>query len=97
MEKSLEASERQKNVYQTVRTLLQLGSIYDVEGNAVQAQDSVKKAVELAQSNGIRNLATNGLLDLGNTLLSRGELEEAGKYLNQALAANRGKGQVPFG
>lgn len=86
LEKSLEASERQKNIYQTVRTLLQLGSVYDVEGNAVKAQDSVKRAVELAQTNGIRNLATNGLLDLGNTLLSRGELDAASTYLNQALA-----------
>jgi serine/threonine protein kinase/Tfp pilus assembly protein PilF len=85
LEKSLEVSRRQENSFQTVRTLLQLGSIYDVEGDAGKAHSLVKEAVDLAQSKGIRNLATNGLLDLGNTLLSRGELDEASKYFNQAL------------
>ena len=86
LEKSLESSRSQKNYYQTARTLLQLGSIYDVEGDAGKAHDLVTQAVDLAQKNGIRNLATNGLLDLANTLISRGDLKAASPYLDQALA-----------
>lgn len=85
LNRSLETSRRKGNNYQIVRTLLQLSGVYDAQGNPTSAKSSATEAFEIAQSNGIRNLATTGLLDLASTLLSRGEYDTAGKYLVQAL------------
>jgi len=84
LKRSLESS-RKGNNYQTVRTLLQFSGVYDAQGNPQAANHSATEAFEIAQSNGIRNLATNGLLDLASTQLSRGNLDTAEKYLVQAL------------
>jgi tetratricopeptide (TPR) repeat protein len=39
----------------------------------------------MAQTSNLKNLATNGLIDLGLALISRGDFDEAGKYFKQAL------------
>ena len=73
------------NKYQIVKTQLQLSSVYYNEGDSERAKNVATEAIELAQKSRIQNLATNGLIDLGYTLLSRGEFNEAGKYFQQAL------------
>lgn len=90
LEKALEISRgTADNKYQLVRTQLQLSSVYFAEGNTERAKDIATKAIGLAEQNNIRNLATNGLIDLGYTLVSRGELNEAGNYFKQALEFSR--------
>ena len=73
------------NKYQLVKTQLQLSSVYYNEGDSERSKKVATEAIELAQKSRIQNLATNGLIDLGYTLLSRGEFNEAGKYFQQAL------------
>ncbi|MEK6322495.1 MAG: tetratricopeptide repeat protein [Acidobacteriota bacterium] len=85
LEKALDISRSADNQYQFVKTQLQLSSVYYAEGNTERAKQIATEAIGLAQANNIRNLATNGLIDLGYTLVSRGEFNEAGKYFKQAL------------
>jgi serine/threonine protein kinase len=73
------------NKYQLVKSQLQLSSVYYNEGNTELAKQLATEAIELAQRSRIQNLATNGLIDLGYTFLSRGEFSEARKYFQQAL------------
>jgi tetratricopeptide (TPR) repeat protein len=90
LEKALEVSQGSgENKYQLVRAQLQLSSVYYAEGNTERAKDIATKAIGLAEQSNIRNLATNGLIDLGYTLVSRGEFNEAGKYFKQALTFAR--------
>ncbi len=85
LEKALEISRSADNQYQFVKTQLQLSSVYYAEGNTERAKEIAVEAIHVAQVNNIRNLATNGLIDLGYTLISRGEFNEAGQYFKQAL------------
>lgn len=90
LEKALEISKGPAgNTYQLVKTQLQLSSVYYAQGNTERAKDIATEAIGLAQKSNIRNLATNGLIDLGYTLLARGEFNEAGSYFNQALDFSR--------
>lgn len=85
LERSLEISRGSANRFQSIRTQLQLSSVYYAEGNTDRAKQIAAEAIAAAQSANIRNLATNGLIDLGYTLLSRGEFSEARSYFQQAL------------
>ena len=85
LEKALDLSRSASNQYQFVKTQLQLSSVYYAEGNTERAKEIADEATKLAQANNIRTLATNGLIDLGYTLESRGEFNEAATYFKQAL------------
>ncbi len=85
LEKALRMAGDAKNTHQQIRTLLQLSTVSWNEGKTVQAKQYAAEAIESAQANDIRSLATNGLIDLGYAFMSRGELEESGKSLKQAL------------
>ena len=52
---------------------------------AIAPRRSLPDAVKAAQSANIRSLAANGLIDLGYTLLARGEFADTRSYLQQAL------------
>ena len=78
-------TQNDDNIYQLVKTQLQLSSVYHVEGNTERAKEVASKAISLAQASNIRSLATNGLIDLGYTFLNRGEFGEARSYFKQAL------------
>ena len=64
---------------------MQLSNVYYAEGDSNRAKTIAADAVKAAQSVNIRTLATNGLIDLGYTLLARGEFAETRSYLQQAL------------
>jgi serine/threonine protein kinase/tetratricopeptide (TPR) repeat protein len=81
----VESLQNDDNKYQLVKTQLQLSSVYHVEGNTERAKKVATDAIALAQASNIRSLATNGLIDLGYTLLNRGEFVEARSYFKQAL------------
>jgi tetratricopeptide (TPR) repeat protein len=85
LEKALEMSRNGANNFQSVRTQLQLSGVYFAEGDTERAKKIALEAIDVAQTSNIRNVATNGLIDLGYTLLSRGEFEEARSYFKRAL------------
>ena len=85
LERSLEMSRSSANEYQSIRTELQLSNVYYAEGDSNRAKRIAADAVKAAQSINIRTLATNGLIDLGYTLLARGEFADTRSYLQQAL------------
>ena len=85
LERSLELSRSSSNEYQSIRTALQLSSVYYAEGDTNRAKTIAADAVTAAEKVNIRTLATNGLIDLGYTLLARGEFAEARSYFQRAL------------
>ena len=85
LERSLEMSRSSSNEYQSIRTQLQLSNVYYAQGDSNRAKTIAAEAVKAAQAVNIRALATNGLIDLGYTLLARGEFADTRAYLQQAL------------
>ena len=85
LERSLEMSRTASNDYQSIRTQLQLSNVYYAEGDGNRAKTTAAEAVKAAQLVNIRTLATDGLIDLGYTLLARGEFADTRAYLQQAL------------
>ena len=85
LERSLEMSRSSSNEYQSIRTKLQLSNVYYAEGDSNRAKTIAADAVKAAQLANIRALATDGLIDLGYTLLSRGEFADTRAHLQQAL------------
>ncbi len=85
LEQSLAISRGSSNEYQAIRTELQLSNVYYAEGDSNRAKTIAADAVKAAQRLNSRSLATNGLIDLGYTLLARGEFAETRTYLQQAL------------
>ena len=89
LERSLEVSRGSSNEYQSIRTQLQLSNVYYAEGDSNRAKTLAADAVKAAQASNIRTLAANGLIDLGYTLLARGEFGDTRSYLQQALTLAR--------
>jgi len=85
LERSLEMSRSSSNQYQSIRTQLQLSNVYYAGGDSNRAKTIAADAVKAAQSVNIRTLASNGLIDLGYTLLARGEFADTRSYFQQAL------------
>ena len=85
LEKSLAMSRAADSDYQAIRTSLQLSNVYYAIGDTARATSLAADSVKAAQRLNSRPLATNGLIDLGYTMLARGEFAETRAYLNQAL------------
>ena len=85
LEQSLAMSRASSSEYQAIRTSLQLSNVYYATGDSNQAEAIAAHAVKAAQVLNSRALATNGLIDLGYTLLARGEFAPTRAYLHQAL------------
>jgi serine/threonine protein kinase/tetratricopeptide (TPR) repeat protein len=75
----------QANNYQLTRTELELSLVSRDEGNVARAKELAADAIRVAQNSDIKNIATNGLIDLGLAFLSNGDFDEAGNYFQQAL------------
>ena len=58
--------------------------VFRDDGNIDRAQELAAEAIRLAQTSNIKNVATHGLIDVG-LALNRGDFDEAGKYIKQAL------------
>jgi serine/threonine protein kinase/Tfp pilus assembly protein PilF len=78
-----------ENKYQQVRAQLLLGVISYSSGNTDRAQTLTTQALETARANGMENLATRGLLDVGNTLALKRDFTNAELYARQALELAR--------
>ena len=85
LERSLGISRSASNEYQSIRSALQLSNVYYAEGDSARARTIAADAVAAAQRIHIGALAANGLIDLGYTLLARGEFAETRSHLQQAL------------
>jgi len=74
------------NIYQQVQALLQLAYVPD---DFKQAKAYAERAIELAQSNGMQNLAARGSIDLGVQYLSNRDYAEAERLILSGLAFAR--------
>src|SRR5947208_14775572 len=85
----------QANNYQLTRGELDKSLIYRDEGNVERAKELAADAIRVAQTDDIKNVAANGLIDLGLAFMSSGNFDEAGNYFQQAFdLARRDKSQV---
>ncbi len=82
-----------ENKYQQVRALQLLGAISYSSGNTERAQTLTTQALETARANGMENLATRGLLDIGSTLSLKRDFANAQKYARQVLELARNNGE----
>lgn len=92
---SLDRARASGNKHQQIRTLLQLSNVSCIEHITKAAEQYANLAIDLAQKNNIENLSTHGLIDLGNTYLTRGiDYDRAEQYLQKAIDyARQNKGR----
>ena len=92
LEQALVLARANDNKSQIIKTLLQLSSVAWENAETSRSGEYAQEAVDLAQKNGMENLSAQAFVDLGNSLVIRGQPEQAEKYLTQALAsADRAK------
>jgi len=89
LEKVLEMLKSQKNDYQLTRAELELSLVYRDLGNIEHAKELAADAIRVAQASGIKNVAANGLIDLGLAFITS-DFEAATNYFQQALELARG-------
>jgi len=84
LQQALEMCRSTGNLHQQILVLLQLSNT-EHRMNGAKAQDYATQAIDLARANGLENLTTRGLIDLGNAYFVKGEDEAAASYFTQAL------------
>lgn len=89
LQQALDMGQASISKPQRIKIILQLSSVLYSTGNSALAQQSAHEATELAQEEGLENLTTNGLIDIGYALTWQGSYSEAEKYFNQALQIAR--------
>ena len=83
---ALEQSTHIGSISQQIQALLQLSfAEYRGATDYAQAQSDAAKAIEMARTNGLENLTTRGLVDLGNAYFLKGDADEARKAYTQSL------------
>jgi tetratricopeptide (TPR) repeat protein/tRNA A-37 threonylcarbamoyl transferase component Bud32 len=85
LQRALERSLTLDNHDQQIRALQQLSNTSIMAGDAAKARGYSQKATQLAQANGMENLTTAGLLEIGNSYFIKGDFVEAEKNFNEAL------------
>ncbi len=94
LEESMTIAIATHNQYQEIKSKLRLSSVLRTEGDTTKAEQYANEVIQLAQANGLENLTTSGLIDLGNAYFSRADFEHADQYFKQALEyAQRYKGR----
>ena len=89
LQQALDMGQASISKPQRIKIILQLSSVLYSTGNPAAAQQRAHEATELAQEEGLENLTTNGLVDIGNALMWQGRYSEAENYYNQALQVAR--------
>ena len=77
------------NRYQEIRLQFLQGAAYRNLGEAARATEQARLAIEAAVTENMDNLATGGLIDLGNVYLASGNYEVAEPYFRRALDTAR--------
>jgi len=85
LEQALERSVALEHKDLRIKTLQQLSNTLIISGDAARALQYSQQAMELAQANGMENLTTAGLIDIGSAYLSLGNFPDAEKNFNEAL------------
>ena len=94
IDKALLVAQTLDNATQQIQLRLLQGVVTRKLGDSSQAAELAQKAVDDAIEKRMENVATGGLIDLGNAFLARGELKLAEHYYRQALQlAQRSKGR----
>jgi len=94
LERVLEMLKSQENNYQLTRTELQLSIVYRDLGNIEHAKELAADAIRVGQASDIKNVAANGLIDLGLAFMTS-DFDTAINYIQQAMElARRDKSQV---
>jgi tetratricopeptide (TPR) repeat protein len=92
IENALMLAQTVGNRYQELRLQFLQGAAYRNLGDIARATERARSAIESAASENMDNLATSGLIDLGNSYLTVGNYEAAEPYFRRALdTARRGK------
>jgi len=77
------------NNYQQIRAMLQISSVCSSLGKTRCAEEYASKAIALAKQERMENLASNGLISLGNAFLVRADYGKAEQNFRQALEFSR--------
>jgi len=77
------------NRYQEIRLLFLQAAASRNLGETARAAEQARAAIEAAVAENMDNLATSGLIDLGNTYLAAGNYEAAEPYFRRALDTAR--------
>jgi tetratricopeptide (TPR) repeat protein len=65
--------------------MTQISSVCSSGGKIDCAEEYASKSISMAKEERMENLATNGLIDLGNAFLTKGEYDKADRNFQQAL------------
>jgi serine/threonine protein kinase/tetratricopeptide (TPR) repeat protein len=84
-QQSLDVAKLADNKYQQVRALLLHSSIAYTSGKTVEGQQFAAQALALAANNNLESLTTQGLLDLGYTLMVKRAYSDSETYLKRAF------------
>ena len=80
---------------QQIAALIELSYLASMQGFADQAEKAAQQAVTFAQQKQLENLAAGGLIELGNSYLSKRDYSTAERYFTQARDLARvNKGRV---
>lgn len=94
LQKARDITRINNNTYQQVKILLERSRVAYSQGDTARAKEFATEAVDLARANGMENLTTQGLHDLGYAFLVRRAYADAEQYFRQALDfAQRYKGR----
>jgi serine/threonine protein kinase/Tfp pilus assembly protein PilF len=85
LQQALERSMALENKDQRIKILQQLSNTLIFAGDNQKAEQYSQQAMQLAQANGMENLTTAGLIDIGNIYLSKGSFSDAEKNFNEAI------------
>jgi tetratricopeptide (TPR) repeat protein len=94
LKEALEGSKSADNKYQQIKCLLELSKVAYTGGQTDDAKKLATEAIQNAEDDGIENLATAGLIDLGHAFFKQRAYEEAEQYFRKALdIARKDKGR----
>jgi tetratricopeptide (TPR) repeat protein len=89
IETALSMTQTVGNRYQEIRLQFLQAAAYRNLGETARATENARAAIEAAVAENMDNLATNGLIDLGNTYLAVGNYDAAEPYFRRALDTAR--------
>jgi len=92
IEKAIDIARMIENRYQEIRLQLLKSTVMRKLGESDRAGELAQQAIEAALNEGMDNLATSGMIGLGNVFLDIGDYGSAEKYFREArYFAQRGK------
>ena len=89
LQQGLKLADTTGNPHHKIVLLLQSSSVLHTQGDADGARRAAAEALGMARDNGLENLTTRGLLELGNSYWAQGNADEALKHYGQALDYSR--------